>query len=278
MSQHRRTDATNTLEDGATKTVHGTDQQPLGSVGSTAPEDAANGAVDTQFRPRDPRLNSLEREAGSEGDNGDRINAVGARKSDRENDRRQSDHNGRATTRKVLSANLQNLGAGTRSNDSETPQQEPPQIRPKRIGRKAEEERKHDVPGGQRTGDQDTDEEGPPERCARNPVGRRAHITNTARRACGYSSDSRPYDRMHDDAGVDDRRGAPGHRVGRGHDGIIGEYEDREKRHNADASLSQRRGRPGPEGVPRNRLLGRNGTDADADCRDARGYDATGGQ
>ena len=160
VSQHGRTDAANTLEDGATKTVHGTDQQPLGSVGRTTPEDAANGAVDTQFRPRDPRLNSLEREAGSEGDNGDSINAVGGRKSDRENERGQSDHNGRATTRKVLSANLEDLGAGTRGNDTETPHQEPPQIRPERVGGKAEEERKHGVPGGERTGDQDTDKEG----------------------------------------------------------------------------------------------------------------------
>ena len=83
---------------------------------------------------------------------------------------------------------------------------------------------------------------------------------------------------MHDDAGVDDRRCTPGHRVGGRHKWIGGEYEDREKRHNADASLGQRRGRPGPERVPRNGLLGRDSADADADRRDARGYDATGGQ
>ena len=278
VSQHRRTDAANTLGDDATKTVHDTDQQPLGSVRRTTAEDAANGAVDTQFRPRDPRLDSLERKAGSDGDNGDSINAVGGRKSNRENDRRQSDHNGRATTREMLSANLQNLGAGTRGNDTKAPQQEPPEIRPERVGRNAEEERKYGVRGGQRADDQDTDEEGPPESRARNPSGRRAHVTNTARRRCGCSSDSRAYDRMHDDAGVDDRRGTPGHRVGGRNDGIIGEYKDREKGHNADASLRQRRGRPGPERVPRNGLLGRDSAHADADRRDARGNDATGGQ
>ena len=95
-----------------------TDQQVLGSIGITTPEDAADGAVDPQRRPRDPRLNSLKRKARSEGDNGDRINAVDGRERDRENARRQSDHNGRAATRDMLSANLQNLGARTRGNDA----------------------------------------------------------------------------------------------------------------------------------------------------------------
>ena len=83
---------------------------------------------------------------------------------------------------------------------------------------------------------------------------------------------------MHDDAGVDDRRRAPSHSVGRGHERIGDECEHREKRYDADASLGQRRGRPSPERVPGNGLLGRDRTGADADDRGVRGDDRTGGQ
>ena len=155
------------------------------SVDITMPQDPANGAVDAQGRPRDPGLHSLEGEAGSDGDNGGRTNGCPA-------------------ARGMLPADLQHLGAGTGGNDAETADQEPPQIRPERLGGKLEEERQHGAGGGERTGEQDTGKEGPPEGRADGSRRRRSEITNArpGRGECG--GDSGPYDRMHDHAGVDD--------------------------------------------------------------------------
>ena len=74
-----------------------------GQPGSRSPQDAVNGAVDGQVRPRGRRLNRVEQKTRSEGDNGKRINAVNGRESDRENARRQSDHNGPGARRGMLS-------------------------------------------------------------------------------------------------------------------------------------------------------------------------------
>ena len=174
------------------------------SVDITMAQNPANGAVDAQGRPGDPGLRSLDREAGSDGDNGGRTDAVRGRENDGESDRRQRDRNGCPAARDMAPADLQNLDAGTGGNDAETADQEPPQIRPERLGGKPEEERQHGAGGGERTGEQDTGKEGPPEGRADGSRRRRSEVTNArpGRGECG--GDSGPYDRMHDHAGVDD--------------------------------------------------------------------------
>ena len=115
-------------------------------------QNPADCAVDAQDRPGDPGLGGLDREAGSDGDNRSRTDAIRGREPDGESDRRQRDRNCCAAARDMLSADLENLGSRTSGDDAETADHEPPQIRPERLGGKPEEESQHGTAGNERTG------------------------------------------------------------------------------------------------------------------------------
>ena len=115
-------------------------------------QNPADCAVDAQGRPGDPGLRSLDREAGSDGDNRSRTDAIRGREPDGESDRRQRDRNCCAAARDMLSADLENLGSRTSGDDAETADHEPPQIRPERLGGKPEEDGQHGAAGNERTG------------------------------------------------------------------------------------------------------------------------------
>ena len=88
-------------------------------------QNPADCAVDAQDRPGDPGLGGLDREAGSDGDNRSRTDAIRGRETDGESDRRQRDRNCCAAARDMLSADLENLGSRTSGDDAETADHEP---------------------------------------------------------------------------------------------------------------------------------------------------------